>query len=133
MFPIRLPKFFKVPKFYRLDYIQTDNGYHVYCTIAPDRSPDLVAKLKTEEEVNSFFIDLEQAKKEPPTNRFVYHYSSQYQSTIGQMSYIDGIAQLEFKIKSMDDYRDLKKGISPEFHEKLVINSLAFIGMENDS
>lgn len=49
---------FKVPKFYRVDYIASEKIHHVYCTIAPDRAPDLVAKLRTEEEVNSFFNDL---------------------------------------------------------------------------
>jgi hypothetical protein len=44
--------------------------------------------------------------------------------------YIDGLAQLENRITSHDEYMKLKPAISSEFHHKLTIISLSFIGME---
>lgn len=63
-------------------------------------------------------------------NRYVYHYCAQYQITPGTLGYIDGIAQLENKIRCMDDYTALKKKLNAP--ENVSIISLSFIGMEND-
>ena len=63
-------------------------------------------------------------------NRYVYHYCAQYQPDNCRLVYIDGLAQLENRITSHDEYMKLKPAISSEFHHKLTIISLSFIGME---
>lgn len=63
-------------------------------------------------------------------NRYVYHYCAQYQQAIGEMAYIDGIAQLENHITCHADYQKIKPLIEPEHHDKLTIVSFSFIGME---
>ncbi len=62
-------------------------------------------------------------------NRFVYHYCSHYQKSVGAIVYIDGIAQMENRITCMDDYKILKKGIDSPDSDKLIIDSLSFLGM----
>jgi len=66
-------------------------------------------------------------------NRYVYHYCAQYQATVGQISYIDGIAQLENRITCHADYQKIKPLIEPVHHDKLIITSFSFIGMEHGS
>lgn len=65
-------------------------------------------------------------------NRFVYHYCSHYQESIGAIAYIDGIAQMENKITCMDDYTKLKQQIDCPNSDKLTIDSLSFLGMEQE-
>ncbi len=65
-------------------------------------------------------------------NRFIYHYCAHYQDRGGRIVYIDGIMQLENRIVSMEDYRSIKSRIAPDQSKKLVIDSLSFIGMEQD-
>jgi len=63
-------------------------------------------------------------------NRYVYHYCAQYQTVSSQISYIDGIAQVENRITCQEDYMKIKPLIEPVHHNKLTILSLSFIGME---
>ena len=65
------------------------------------------------------------------SNRFIYHYCAHYQHD-GNVTYIDGIMQLESKVLSMKDYTKLKPQIESEHHGKLTISSLTFIGREDD-
>ena len=46
------------------------------------------------------------------------------------MNAIDGFALMTNKIKSQDQYRELKELISPEHHNILVIESLSYHGKE---
>lgn len=66
-------------------------------------------------------------------NRYIYHYCAQYQITVGNTTFIDGIALMENRITCHDDYRKIKPLIEPEHHEKLTVTSLTFLGMENES
>lgn len=63
-------------------------------------------------------------------NRYIYHYCAHYQIASGSINYCDGIALMEKRIESGDDYTRIKKLIQPEHHEKLTILSLSFLGME---
>lgn len=77
-------------------------------------------------------IDLDQALNAKP-NRFVYHYCLVYQERNRSLSFIDGIAQMEKRITCMDDYKMLKEIAAPdELKGKVIMNSLSFIGMEQD-
>ncbi len=65
-------------------------------------------------------------------NRFVYHYCCHYQRSWGGIAYIDGIAQMAKRITCMEDYERLKQKIDSPNATKLIIDSLSFIGMEQD-
>lgn len=65
-------------------------------------------------------------------NRFIYHYCAHYQDKEGRIIYIDGIMQRQNKIICMDDYRKIKSKIEPEHYKKLVVDSLSFLGMEEE-
>ena len=64
------------------------------------------------------------------SKRHVYHYCAKYQLASGAVNIIDGIALVTNKIKSQDQYRELKKLISPEHYELLSIQSLSYHGKE---
>lgn len=65
-------------------------------------------------------------------NRFVYHYCSHYQVSTGVIAYTDGIAQMENRITCMDDYQRLKSKIDCPDSKNLTIDSLSFLGMEEE-
>lgn len=67
-------------------------------------------------------------------NRYVYHYCAQYQVAPGSMKFIDGIAQMENKIKCMEDYTNLKNLIAIDHKDRkgMSLIALSLIGMEND-
>lgn len=58
---------------------------------------------------------------------FAYQYCAIYYNSLGQISYIDGVAILKEKIKTMDDYRELKVEIDKYNAHKLVITNLSLI------
>ncbi|GAB5378996.1 MAG: hypothetical protein Alis3KO_00690 [Aliiglaciecola sp.] len=65
-------------------------------------------------------------------NRYVYHYHALYEVSPGCIAHIDGIAQLENRIRCQEEYMKLKPQIDSEHSDKLTIASLSFIGMEQD-
>ena len=64
-------------------------------------------------------------------NRYLYHYCARHQNG-SELTYIDGVAQLQGRIVTQEDYRKLKSLIAPEDAYRLTIESLSFLGMEND-
>ncbi len=65
-------------------------------------------------------------------NRYIYHYCCQQQQSIGCVAYIDGIARMENRIVTHEDYKKLKKGIDADNVDKLIITSLCLIGREEE-
>ena len=65
-------------------------------------------------------------------NRYIYHYCAAYQEIPSAINYIDGIAQMEDRIVTIEDYRELKAQICEDHAEILTIRSLSFIGMESE-
>jgi hypothetical protein len=63
-------------------------------------------------------------------SKYIYHYCAQWQPSVGQTTYIDGVALMSEKIKSMDDYHLFKDQINAPDSAKLSIISLSFLGME---
>ncbi len=59
---------------------------------------------------------------------FTYHYCMSRQDGFnGTIVYSDGIAKLPNEIKTMDDYRELKKIIEPEYFASSTITSLTLL------
>lgn len=64
--------------------------------------------------------------------RYVYHYCAHYQISVGTFSYSSGIAKLQKRITSISDLNALRELIDKEHHEKLVVDSLSYLGREFD-
>ncbi|HCM6845245.1 hypothetical protein [Klebsiella pneumoniae] len=60
-------------------------------------------------------------------NRYIYHYCA-----VNGNASISGIAQLTFRIKSQDDVERLKELITGDDFRPKAINSLSYLGREND-
>jgi len=58
---------------------------------------------------------------------FTYHYCAKCQIAPGEMGYMDGVVTLKTKVKSTEDYRDLKMLINSEWAFNLTITSLSLI------
>jgi len=58
---------------------------------------------------------------------YTYHFCAQYEVNKHFIQKFDGILTLSKKIKTMDDYRDIKKMISKEHAAKLTITSLSLL------
>lgn len=58
-----------------------------------------------------------------------YHYCAQYEQKT-TITRIDGIAQLNNKILTMDDYKQLKELIDCPNIQILTISSLTYLGVE---
>lgn len=63
------------------------------------------------------------------SNKYIYHYNAVLS---GGVSYISGIAQLTFRIKSQEDLEMLKNLINRDGLTVLAITSLSYLGREND-
>lgn len=57
---------------------------------------------------------------------YIYHYCCQYQIVDNQITYIDGVLELSAQIKSMKDYREVKRLIDSE--HQIIITSLSLLG-----
>ena len=74
----------------------------------------------------------------PTADRHVYHWCGHYQEDGGDLRFFDGIAVMERKITSYEHYLILKKdvlinaGVDVALCGRLIIDSLSFIGMEQD-
>lgn len=64
-------------------------------------------------------------------NLFSYHYSAMYAVPNG-VAYHDGIMTTDKKIKTNEQYEELKKEISPDNAHKMSITSLSFLGLEKE-
>jgi len=68
--------------------------------------------------------------------RFIYHFSGTYQTdcqpSMGETFKVDGIATTEDHVNTMKKYNELKKVITPEYHERLTIASLSLLCIEED-
>ena len=59
---------------------------------------------------------------------FTYHYCAHYQKPWESgVHHLDGIAIISKEVKTMDDYRELKKRIVPDNYELLTIVSLTLL------
>lgn len=64
--------------------------------------------------------------------RFIYHYYAKRHISAEQTIHTDGILNLTQKIKSMEDYRQIKKLIADqEPVEGLTICSMSYLGEDN--
>lgn len=58
----------------------------------------------------------------------IYHYCSHYQGMrLGAVTYIDGILTTQNPIDTMERYHEVKKAISPEHWDVLIIDSLSLL------
>ena len=81
----------------------------------------------------SLFVDARKRSRkasiaEPEKILFSYHYSAMHTIPNGT-SYHDGIMITEKKIKTYEEYEELKKRISPDYAHKMTITSLSFLGL----
>lgn len=60
-------------------------------------------------------------------NRYIYHYCA-----VNGNASLSGIAQLTFRIKSQEDVERLKELISGDDFRPKAINSLSYLGREDD-
>ena len=65
-------------------------------------------------------------------NRYIYHYCALYQKSPMETVYIDGIALMEKRIVTQDDYKVLKKGIDSDNNERITLLNLALLGREQE-
>ena len=66
-------------------------------------------------------------------NRYIYHYCAHSSREGFSLTYTDGLYYAQEPVNTMESYRYIKKMIDPENCERMVITSLAFIGMEGVS
>ncbi len=59
--------------------------------------------------------------------RFIYAYHLIYQTPEGKTAHCDGVADMDNEIRTIEQYRDLKKKIEPDNHETATICSLTLI------
>jgi len=81
----------------------------------------------------SLFVDARKRSRkapiaEPEKILFSYHYSAMYTVPNGT-AYHDGIMITDKKIITHEQYKELKKDISPDNAHKMTITSLSFLGM----
>jgi len=68
------------------------------------------------------------SETKPEKNLFSYHYSAMYTIPNGA-AYHDGVVTTNRKIKTHEEYEELKKDISPDNAHKMSITSLSFLGL----
>ena len=58
----------------------------------------------------------------------IYHYSASWITSDREKFLSDGIINADRKILHQDDYQELKKNISKDYHKMMTITSLTYLG-----
>ena len=71
------------------------------------------------------------SEAKPEKIRFIYHFCASYIDGAG-IRKLDGMVSSLIRIKTAENYEELKKRISSDLFYKLTIDSLSFLGLEKE-